>query len=231
MPASAMHPIPIGVLLVVTGLASYTVRRALAETAIPASPPVDVQSTGAAADHAVVAASAAPSIPTGTAAPGSTDESHQAGAITTTAPATATGDPKRTGARASRGRLTASAADDAAGDEPLVANVLAREALRLVGVDPDALVIWRRAINDPRLPAGDRSDLIEDLNDEGYDEQDAFTQADLDLILARLRLIEQEMPFAMDDTNAWAFTEAYQDLLGMLVKARADVAAAAKAKR
>ncbi|HEU4418669.1 MAG TPA: hypothetical protein VFT55_06995, partial [Planctomycetota bacterium] len=122
-----MHPIPFAVLLLVTGLASHTVRRTLAETAIPASPPVDVRSTGAAADH-VVAASAAASSPTGVAA--GSIEPQQAGAIATTAPATATGDPKRTGARGSPGRSTASVARDAAGQEPLVANVLAREALR-----------------------------------------------------------------------------------------------------
>jgi len=112
--------------------------------------------------------------------------------------------------------------------EPIVANVLAREALRNVGKDPQALVIWLRAINDPAMPEGDRSDLIEDLNDEGYDDLGSYTEADLQLILARLELIEQQMPLAKDAVNAWAFTEAYQDLLGMLGKARADVAAARK---
>jgi hypothetical protein len=112
--------------------------------------------------------------------------------------------------------------------EPIVANVLAREALRAVGKDPAALVIWLRAINDPAMPEGDRSDLIEDLNDEGYDDLGSYTEADLQLILARLELIEQQMPLAKDAVNAWAFTEAYQDLLGMLGKARADVAAARK---
>lgn len=122
-------------------------------------------------------------------------------------------------------RPRAGAAPAEPGGEPEVANALAREALRQVGKDPQALVIWKRAINDPRLPAGDRSDLIEDLNDEGYDDEGAFTAADLRLILARLDLIEHEMPLAMDATNAWALTEAYQDLLGMLAKARTDLAA------
>ena len=222
-----MHPIPIAVLLVVTGFAAHTVRRALDETTLSAPPPVESRNAGTAADpSAAVTALVPASSPTDVAA-GSAVDARMAGGVTTAPAATAS---QRAGAKVFAGRSAKSAARDAAGDEPLVANVLAREALRLVGKDPDALVIWRRAINDPRLQAGDRSDLIEDLNDEGYDEQDAFTQADLDLILARLRLIEQEMPFAMDDTNAWAFTEAYQDLLGMLVKARADVAAA-KAKR
>jgi hypothetical protein len=129
------------------------------------------------------------------------------------------------------GRKAGAGASAAGSDRSEKANELAREALRLVGKDPEALVIWRRAINDPALPAGNRSDLIEDLNDEGYDGQGAFTEADLQLILARLDLIEREMPLAMDATNAWAFTEAYKDLLGMLAKARADVAAAKTARR
>jgi hypothetical protein len=114
------------------------------------------------------------------------------------------------------------------GGEPRVANVLAREALRAVGKDPAALAVWLRAVNDPNLPSGERSDLIEDLNDEGYEGQGSFTEGDLQLILARLDLIEQQMPLAMDDVNAVAFTEAYKDLLAMLAKARADLAARAK---
>ena len=137
----------------------------------------------------------------------------------------ASGNPFVPGASAARRGASFAAAEPG---EPIVANVLAREALRNVGKDPQALVIWLRAINDPAMPEGDRSDLIEDLNDEGYDDLGSYTEADLQLILARLELIEQQMPLAKDAVNAWAFTEAYQDLLGMLAKARADVAAARK---
>ena len=92
-------------------------------------------------------------------------------------------------------------------------------------MEDDREPIWLRAITDPDLPSGDRSDLIEDLNDEGYEGQGTFSDADLQLILARLDLIERQLPLALDNVNAVAFTEAYKDLLGMLAKARREIAA------
>ncbi len=44
---------------------------------------------------------------------------------------------------------------------------MAREALALVGLDPGAEEYWYAAINDPDLSAHERSDLIEDLNEDG----------------------------------------------------------------
>jgi hypothetical protein len=107
---------------------------------------------------------------------------------------------------------------DARAPEPIVTVELARAALRSVGKDRGAEAIWKRAINDPGLPAGVRSDLIEDLNDEGYLDPDELKPEDLPLILARLRLIERQWPYAMDETNAAAFQEAYMDLLEMLIR-------------
>ena len=41
----------------------------------------------------------------------------------------------------------------------------ARDALSLVGIDPEAEAYWISAINDPTLPPEERKDLIEDLNE------------------------------------------------------------------
>jgi hypothetical protein len=117
--------------------------------------------------------------------------------------------------------MTAKTAEPSAA-EPVIDEAMARAALRAVGKDPAAEAIWRRAINDPGLPRGVRSDLIEDLNDEGYADPDHLTQDDLPLILARLRLIEELSPLAMDEVNAAAFAEAYKDLLDMLARLRAS---------
>src|SRR5690348_2473627 len=52
------------------------------------------------------------------------------------------------------------------GEEPLQ-DPIARVALSLVGMDPDAEDYWFAAINDLTLPANERQNLIEDLNEEG----------------------------------------------------------------
>ena len=75
-----------------------------------------------------------------------------------------------------------------------------------------------RAINDPNMPPGVRSDLIEDLNDEGYSDNSNPTKEDLPLIIARLEILERLAPYAMDEVNAAAFEEAYKDLLEMYVR-------------
>ena len=106
------------------------------------------------------------------------------------------------------------------GGTPRVNARLAFRALLYVGVDPEAEKTWMQAINDPNLPAGVRSDLIEDLNDEGYEDPSGnhLTKKDLPLILARLEIIERLAPYAMDKVNADAFEEAYKDLLNMYVR-------------
>jgi hypothetical protein len=90
--------------------------------------------------------------------------------------------------------------------------------LTLVGSDPDAEEVWVTAINDPNMPPDSRKDLIEDLNEEGFDDPKHLTPDDLPLIVNRLQLIEQLAPQAMDDINAAAFAEAYKDLLHMAAK-------------
>jgi hypothetical protein len=128
--------------------------------------------------------------------------------------------PQRHPEGASQAVFSAPAEAGAALPEPIVAEPLARNALKLVGKDPAAEAIWERAINDPGLPANARSDLIEDLNDEGLPDHRDLTAADIPLILARLRLIERLSPLAMDDVNVAAFAEAYKDLLAMLARLR-----------
>ena len=91
----------------------------------------------------------------------------------------------------------------------------AREALSLVGWEPAAEAYWYSAINDPNLPAEERSDLIEDLNEDGLTDPKHPTPDDLPVILRRIELVEALGPDAMDKVNADAFQEAYKDLLNL----------------
>jgi hypothetical protein len=105
-------------------------------------------------------------------------------------------------------------ATNSAGGEPLQ-DPIARVALSLVGMDPDAEDYWFAAINDLSLPANERQDLIEDLNEEGLLDPEHPTIDDLPLIFSRLELIETIAPDAADDVNAAAFAEAHKDLLNL----------------
>jgi hypothetical protein len=104
---------------------------------------------------------------------------------------------------------------------PTPEQLVAREALALVGADPAAEAVWLDAINAPTRSAHERSDLIEDLNEDGFPDPRHVTGDDLPLIVNRLTLIEQLAPTAMDQTNADAFAEAYKDLVNMYRKAAA----------
>lgn len=92
----------------------------------------------------------------------------------------------------------------------------ARAALRFVGADPDAEAYWATAINDPDLPAEERRNLIEDLNEDGLSNPDHPSAEDLPLILNRIEMIKSLAPYAMDQVNSDAFAEAYKDLIQML---------------
>lgn len=97
-----------------------------------------------------------------------------------------------------------------------VADPMARMALSYVGGDPDATAYWLGAINDPDIPAEERKDLIEDLNQDGLINPDHPTPDDMPVIAARIKLIEQIGPDAMDQVNSDAFAEAYKDLVNLL---------------
>jgi hypothetical protein len=97
-----------------------------------------------------------------------------------------------------------------------VQDPIARLALNFVGSDPDADAYWVGAINDSSLPAEERKDLIEDLNEDGLSDPHHPTAEDMPLILARIQLIERVAPNAIDDVNRDAFGEAYKDLRDLL---------------
>lgn len=92
---------------------------------------------------------------------------------------------------------------------------MAREALTWVGLEPSAEAYWHAAINDPNLPARERQDLIEDLNEDGLSDPRYPSPDDLPLILSRIELIQAVGPYAMDKVNADAFQEAYKDLVNL----------------
>jgi hypothetical protein len=103
--------------------------------------------------------------------------------------------------------------------KPPVQDPMARAALSYVGADPDAELYWYQAINDPTLPAQERQDLIEDLNEDGLSDPHNPTMDDLPLILSRIQLIEEVFGDAMDEVNADAFLEAYKDLVNLAFQA------------
>ncbi len=89
----------------------------------------------------------------------------------------------------------------------------ARAALSFVGADPVAEAYWLGAINDPTLPAQERQDLIEDLNEDGLSDPHHPGLQDLPLIENRLAILENLEP--MDQVNADAIQEAAKDLSKM----------------
>jgi hypothetical protein len=99
--------------------------------------------------------------------------------------------------------------------QPDLQDPMARAALAFVGADPDAEMYWYKAINDPSLSAHERSDLIEDLNEDGLSDPQNPAPEDLPLILSRIQLIEAIAWDAMDEVNAAAFQEAYKDLVNL----------------
>jgi hypothetical protein len=101
---------------------------------------------------------------------------------------------------------------------PVIEDPEARHALNYVGLDKEAEARWIAAINNPELSDHERSDLIEDLNEEGFSDPKNPTQADLVLIVSRMVLIEQLIGTAMDKTNEDAFKEAYKDLANMYIR-------------
>jgi hypothetical protein len=94
----------------------------------------------------------------------------------------------------------------------------AREALAMVGADPLANQYWMDAIFDTSLPDNERADLMEDLNETGFDDPKNLTSDDVPLIVSRLVLIDTVLPDADDFMKEHLF-EAQKDLTNMLSKA------------
>lgn len=104
-------------------------------------------------------------------------------------------------------------------DDPAKKEPLARLALSYVGADPVANEFYQKAINDFSLTKNHRSNLIEDLNQDGFADTKNLTARDLPLIQNRITLIERLAPDNTDPVNAAAFKEAYKDLLKMRERA------------
>lgn len=90
----------------------------------------------------------------------------------------------------------------------------ARTAMSLVGVDASAEAYWLGAIFDASLPEGEREDLMEDLNEEGLSDAKHPGPQDLPVILNRLAIIEEILPFA-DEFMVTHLGEAYKDLVNL----------------
>ncbi len=103
---------------------------------------------------------------------------------------------------------------DSRPEDPAVKEQRGRAALAMIGHSPEADQVWIQTINDPTLPASARSNLIEDLNEDGLSYRN-LTSADLPVIKYRIDLVEGLRPYAMDKTNADAFDEARKDLVNM----------------
>jgi hypothetical protein len=94
----------------------------------------------------------------------------------------------------------------------------ARDALALVGLDPDAEQYWLSAIYDANLPDNEREDLMEDLNETGFADPKNLTADDLPLIVSRLEIIDAVLLNA-DDFMTPHLLEAQKDLANMLGQA------------
>jgi hypothetical protein len=104
--------------------------------------------------------------------------------------------------------------EDPRSNDPRVKEQRGRTALGLIGHDPEADEVWIQIINDPSVSASARSNLIEDLNEDGLSYRN-LTLDDLPVIKYRIQLIEELEPYAMDKVNADAFDEAHKDLVNM----------------
>ena len=91
----------------------------------------------------------------------------------------------------------------------------ARTVLAKVGSDFEAEALWLQSINDPSVPANERKDLIEDLNEDGLSNPARPSREDLALIKSRIQLVDRLLPSAIDQVNEEAFREARKDLLKM----------------
>jgi hypothetical protein len=104
--------------------------------------------------------------------------------------------------------------EDPRSNDPRVKEQRGRVALGLIGHDPEADEVWIRIINDPSVSANARSNLIEDLNEDGLSYRN-LTLDDLPVIKYRIQLVEELEPYAMDKVNSDAFQEAHKDLVNM----------------
>jgi hypothetical protein len=193
----------LGTALIVTlvaGAAGYILSRTPARAPKPSSPALEPTANQSAQNRVSVAASPAAPLPRA-AAPPVPIESPPA-VVANAEEAAPDTSAKKPSPKAKRPRRE-------------LKDPLSRRALALVGADRGAEAYWLAAINNKDLPAEERSDLIEDLNEDGISDPDNPGPEDLPLIINRLAVISRYAPFAMDQVNADAFQEAYKDLMTM----------------
>jgi len=102
--------------------------------------------------------------------------------------------------------------------DPSKKEPLARVALNYAGASRQANELYRSAINDPGLKVDQRRELIEDLNQDGFENLKNPTPRDLELMKNRLDLINLYRNDADHKVVVGAFKEAEKDLLNMLAK-------------
>ena len=95
----------------------------------------------------------------------------------------------------------------------VIQDPLARDALALVGVDPEAEMYWFAAIHDPALPKSERQDLIDDLNEEGLSDPKHPTVDDLPLLMSRIGILGALVPTLPDEFD---WKESYDDLVNLV---------------
>jgi hypothetical protein len=91
----------------------------------------------------------------------------------------------------------------------VVQDPLAREALAMVGVNPEAEKYWFDAVHDESLPKSERQDLIDDLNETGLPDPKHPTMEDLPIIENRIDALNAIAPTLPDDID---WKECYGDL-------------------
>ena len=102
------------------------------------------------------------------------------------------------------------AAQQATGSKKkVVQDPLAREALAMVGVNPEAEKYWYDAVHDESLPKSERQDLIDDLNETGLPDRKHPTLEDLPIIESRIDALKAIAPTLPDEIE---WKECYDDL-------------------
>lgn len=173
------------------------------ETAEPAAVPVPA--------HASEPPDATPALPHAPESPALPPATAGLAAVSTTAPPI--GKPPSAAPPPSANAAVPAPAKTGKPKPPLHAP-LARAAMSFVGVDPDAESTWLEAIFNPDLPAKEREDLIEDLNEQGLSDPKRPGPEDLPIILNRIVLIEKITPDA-DPFMLPHLREARKDLLNL----------------
>jgi hypothetical protein len=86
-------------------------------------------------------------------------------------------------------------------------------ASTLVGISTEANNYWHAAITSPSLSPNDRQTLIMNLAVAGFD--DPPSEDDLPLIMSRIQILQHISQEPMDEGNAAAIAQTFEELVGM----------------